>query len=76
MIVCGDPGIPDNGATSVTDTTVGSLANHTCDDGYLLVGAMQRECLPDGTWSPDLPTCRRKLTKMKAYVILSVVTHS
>ena len=45
MIVCGDPGTPDNGATSVTDTTIGSLANHTCDDGYLLEGAIQRVCL-------------------------------
>ena len=76
VIDCGDPGTPDNGATSVTDTTVGSLANHTCDDGYLLVGATQRVCLPNETWSPDLPTCRLRLTKMKAYVILLVVTHS
>ena len=57
---CGDPGTPVNGATSVTNTTIGSLANHTCDDGYLLEGAIQRECLPNSTWSFDLPTCIRK----------------
>ena len=60
VVDCGNPGTPINGDTSVTTTIVGSLANHTCDDGFLLDGAIQRECLLDGSWSPDLPTCIRK----------------
>jgi len=44
----------------VTATTVGSVANHTCDEGYVLVGADERECLPTGMWSAPLPTCNSK----------------
>ena len=63
VVDCEDPGTPINGTTSVITTTFGSLANHTCFNGFLLDGASQRQCLPDGNWSPDLPNCIRKLTK-------------
>ena len=55
VIDCGDPGRPENGDTTVTDTTVGSIATHTCNDGFTL--SSQRECLQDRIWSPDLPSC-------------------
>ena len=64
VIDCGDPGIPDNGNTTGTSTTFGSVVTHTCDEGYVLDGANQRECIsPDGingTWSEPLPTCNSK----------------
>jgi len=64
VIDCGDPGRPDNGNTIGTSTTFGSVVTHTCNEGYELVGADQRECIsPDGitgTWSEPLPTCNSK----------------
>ena len=43
-----------------TTTTFGSIVNHTCDTGYNLDGASQRECLANETWSEPLPTCVSK----------------
>ena len=58
---CDDPGVPQNGNTFGTSTTVGSIVNHTCNVGYNLEGADQRECLPNGNWSEPLPICNSKL---------------
>ena len=60
VVDCGDPGRPDNGNTMVTSTTFGSIVNHTCNEGYVLDGADQRECLSTGMWSAPLPTCNSK----------------
>ena len=70
VVDCGDPGTPLNGNTTgtfintgsadagrVLSTTFGSIVNHTCDEGYRLVGESQRECLSNGSWSAPLPTC-------------------
>ena len=56
---CGSPGVPINGQTFGNLTTVGSIVNHTCNEGYVINGASQRECLPDGSWSAPLPLCDR-----------------
>jgi len=64
VIDCGDPGRPDNGNTIGTSTTFGSTVTHTCNDGFILDGADQRECISldgiTGMWSPSLPTCNSK----------------
>ena len=39
---------------------VGSIANYTCADDYLLEGAAIRTCQTDGTWSGTEPVCKRK----------------
>lgn len=56
---CSDPGTPVNGNTFLTATiiTVGSVANHTCNTGFVLNGADQRVCLPTAVWSAPLPSC-------------------
>ena len=43
------------------DTTLGAVVNHTCDDGFVLQGAVERECLSNGDWSEPLPTCVGKI---------------
>ena len=57
---CGYPGKPSNGDTMVTVTTFGSIVNHTCNEGYELIGANERECLANGSWSAPLPSCQSK----------------
>ena len=59
-VICGDPGTPGNGSTSVISDTVGSVANHTCNEGFTLEGASERMCLQNGSWSDSLPTCVSK----------------
>jgi len=64
VIDCGDTGRPDNGNTIGTSTTFGSVVTHTCNEGFVLVGANQRECISadgiTGMWSASLPTCNSK----------------
>ena len=64
VITCGDPGIPVNGNTIGDDFTFGSVVNHTCNEGFVLDGAGQRQCIsPDnitGMWSAPLPICNSK----------------
>ena len=52
---------PMNGMVTVDDVSVASLANYSCDFGYVVEGDSARECLPGGIWSSDAPTCERKL---------------
>ena len=60
---CGDPGRPENGNTIGDTFTVGSIVNHTCNEGFVLIGTRQRECLGNRSWSESLPTCNSKFTK-------------
>ena len=41
----------------LTETLFRSEAIYTCDSGYVIVGNNTRECLPDGTWSGEVPHC-------------------
>ena len=55
--------------TYAADTTpefnIGTVATHTCDAGFALVGDMTRSCEDDdqaaiiGVWSGSAPTCER-----------------
>ena len=72
VINCGDPGIPDNGATTGTNTTFGSVVTHSCDDGFVLVGADERICLESGNWSTPLPSCQSKCISIT--ILLQLLT--
>ena len=63
---CGDPGTPDNGNTIGDSFTFGSIINHTCNEGYIINGPPQRECLANQSWSGTLPTCDSKFIKILA----------
>ena len=58
---CGDPGIPGNGSTIAESFTFGSTINHTCNEGFELIGVSQRICLENSSWSDSLPTCESML---------------
>ena len=60
-ILCGSPGTPANGSTTIKSNTVGSTADHFCNEGFNLDGVNQRVCLSNESWSDSLPTCVSKL---------------
>ena len=39
---------------------IGTVATHTCDDGFFLAGVVTQICQVGGTWSTSAPTCERK----------------
>ena len=52
---------PANGRVVLSGTTVGSTADYSCDEGYVLTGGAQRVCQKSRTWSGVAPTCERRL---------------
>lgn len=63
-VECGNLPNPTNGRVSLTGTTFGSIATYRCNSGFELVGEKTQECLEDGKWSGDDPTCERKLKEI------------
>ena len=57
---CGDPGTLTNGRRFVAGTIEGSSVKFQCNHGYALRGESKRECLPNGEWSGQAPSCKRK----------------
>ena len=71
VIECPDPGIPENGRRQLSTITVGSQVVYDCDDGFTLSGERAQECLVNGTWSSQLPSCERESTG-----ICCIMSHS
>ncbi|KAL1421547.1 hypothetical protein MTO96_022986 [Rhipicephalus appendiculatus] len=57
---CPAPGPIANGAVDVPSgtITVNTMAQYRCNAGYTLIGARQRFCQADGSWSGAEPTCQ------------------
>ncbi|XP_074555287.1 sushi, von Willebrand factor type A, EGF and pentraxin domain-containing protein 1 [Halichoeres trimaculatus] len=55
---CGTPPSPDHGWVNVTDTSLGSTARYSCEEGYELEGDPVRECLSGRLWTNKAPVCR------------------
>ena len=49
---------------------IGTVATHTCDNGFALVGVGTRECQSGTTWTEDAPTCQCKYIYTMIMVIL------
>ena len=61
MIDCGDLPSPLNGVVNLTGTVEGSIANYTCNEGFLPDGPVVRMCGSDGMWSGEAPLCEGEL---------------
>ena len=57
-VACPQLQSPMNGAVSVDDLSVDSVASYTCDTGYLLTGPAMRTCGGDGQWIGSEPSCQ------------------
>jgi len=64
-----------NGLYSV-GRNVSTLTYH-CNDGFILMGARQRHCLPNQTWSEQIPRCVGKQLRdlIKDVLFLHVIWH-
>ena len=51
---------PDNGQVVLSGMAFGSVANYSCDSGYILMGSELRMCMADGTWSGEDLVCQSK----------------
>ena len=47
------------GPDSSPDYDAGTVATHTCNPGFSLVGSETRECFVGGRWSKLIPVCLR-----------------
>ena len=56
-IHCANLSSPFNGAVAFDANTVGSQANYSCNEGYVLNDTTTRVCQADGQWSGSEPTC-------------------
>ena len=56
---CGNLDEPTDGAVTMSNMNVyNSVATYSCNTGYMLIGATQRTCQADGSWSGSGPTCK------------------
>ena len=55
---------PDNGMVNVLNNNFGTVANYTCNTGYMLTGDVIRVCEVNGDWSGTAPTCDSTLNYM------------
>ncbi len=50
------------GPDTIADYDVGTVATHSCNDGFILgAGSEIRTCLNSGIWSGLIPVCRGTL---------------
>lgn len=59
-IDCGFLDPPANGDVDLLDTTLGSVANYSCDRLFRLNGPETQICMENGEWSLNAPVCERK----------------
>lgn len=47
-----------NGKMTCTGHVTYDVCKATCDDGYKLIGSMERTCSPNSVWSGDEQSCK------------------
>ena len=73
---CGSLPSLDRGEVIQTSTTIGSVANYSCNDRHDLVGVDQRTCLANGAWSDSPPTCGKFYNRQSPSVQLIIIVRS
>ena len=58
-VSCGIPAEIGHGSRTFTDTVFKSTTWYDCHIGYRLIGVGEQQCLANGNWSGDIPTCTR-----------------
>ena len=61
VVDCGALESPEFGDVNINETTFGSIANYSCQTGYVLNGTSERVCEEDGQWTDLMPQCTRKI---------------
>lgn len=58
-ITCGFPGRPAYGYPQQKEDKFieGAQVTYACNPGYYMVGKVVRRCLPNGTWTGNIPVC-------------------
>ncbi len=63
--MCGDLPPLENGAivysSDLSPRAVGTVATHTCNPGFLLVGVVDRTCAESTEFTDTPPICQREL---------------
>lgn len=72
-LLCPDLPDPIGGRITITSRTVGSVVTYICDEGYLLNGSPERECLASEMWSNTPPFCSRESTNACSHNIRHLV---
>ena len=45
---------------NLTETTFGSIATYSCDEGFGIQGSSERVCEATGRWNRSQPSCESK----------------
>ena len=69
VVDCGGLSSPQNGQVILTNTTFGSTATYQCDEGFNLIGDMQRICQSNGVWSGNEPTCEGNHSLVSTFLV-------
>ena len=67
-LACNSLTSPINGKVSVSSTTVDSVANYICDEGFLLEGSSYRKCTKENVWSGTAPVCKPRCNVTDLYL--------
>uniref|UniRef100_T1J8N7 Sushi domain-containing protein n=1 Tax=Strigamia maritima TaxID=126957 RepID=T1J8N7_STRMM len=72
-LTCGFPGHGPHTKVDLIGFTflTGSIATYTCDEGYFLIGPVQRSCQVDGKWSSTVPFCAVNVSKHRIVTAVS-----
>ena len=54
---------------SENGSSVGAVAEFTCNDGYVMIGESRIYCQQDGNWSSQPPVCQGKTSLRLATVV-------
>ena len=59
----------------LTNTTFGSTATYQCNEGFNLIGHMQRICQSNGEWSGNEPTCEGNHSLVSTFLVICDFIH-